>query len=109
MSFTVDQIVHKIDKPFLYVDYNELIEEDIIMLSKIDIKNDYFGVPVSLCEGLEVVGFQKDENIDGTRDDIIVEGVCTLNKTGYFNHVKWVLKIDDKGIRYISDILEKGG
>lgn len=108
MNFTVDKIAAIIRKPFLCVDYNELLEKDIVMLSQTDSKNDYFGNAVALCEGLKIVGYQKDSDISGTRDDIVMEGICTLNKTGNFNHVKWVLKANAKGIRYISDVVENG-
>ena len=106
-SFTVDQIVKLIDKPFLYVDYNELIDTDTVMLSQTDTKNNYAGFPVALYVGLKIVGYQEDEDISGRRDDLIAEGVCILNTTGHINHVKWFLKMDDTGIQYVSDILAK--
>ena len=106
-DFVVGQIAAKAGKPFIYVDYNELLDSQTVMLSAKDIKNDFFGNPIELAEGLAVVGYQEDEEMNGTRDDIITEGVCTLNQ-GYATHVKWLLKANEKGIRYMSEITENG-
>jgi hypothetical protein len=88
------------------VDYNEFIDENTVMLSQSDTKNDFFGNPIILYEGLAVVGYQEDEDIDGNRDDIIMEGICVRNQTGHSEHVKWLLKANDKGIQYVSDMID---
>lgn len=106
MNFEVKEIIENIKKPFLYIDYNEMLDDETIMLSKTDIKNDYLGNPIELCQGLEIVGYQEDESIEGERDDIIAEGICVLNDTGTWAHVKWLLKVNEKGIRYTSDIVK---
>lgn len=107
MDCTVEQLILKTDKPFLHVDYNEIIDENVVMLSQTDTKNDYFGHPVQLYEGLEVIGYQKDEDINGIRDDIIMKGICIPNETESFRHVKWLLKANEKGIWNISEILKE--
>jgi hypothetical protein len=78
------------------------------MLSQSDVKNDYFGKPVELREGLEVIGYQEDEDGSGNRDDIIIDGTCVRNETGHSKHVKWLLKTNGKGIQYMSDIVANG-
>ncbi|MGL4666622.1 MAG: hypothetical protein ACRCWR_01675 [Saezia sp.] len=109
MNFTVDHIISKIDKPFLYVDYNEIMTEiNVFMLSQHDVKNNYFGHPVQLYDGLKIIGYEEDEDIEGNRDDLIMEGICILNKTGVSNHVKWLIKGNEKGIRYAREIIENG-
>jgi len=106
--YTVEQIISQVPKPFLYVDYNERVAGNAILLSQADMKNDYHGNPIALYEGLEVVGYQEDEDMEGVRDDIIMEGICIPNRLGDFQHVKWLLKANDKGIRYMSDIMTQG-
>lgn len=108
MDYTFDKIAIKIRKPLLYVDYNELLGADTVMLSQSDVRNDCYGNPILLHEGLEVVGYQEDEDMSGARDDIVMEGTCICNRTGHSEHVKWLLKANDKGIRYMSDIIENG-
>ncbi|MHC6202463.1 hypothetical protein ACYULU_04625 [Breznakiellaceae bacterium SP9] len=106
MDYVVGTIAAKINKPFLSVDYNELIGRNTVMLSQADTKNDFFGNPIILYEGLAVVGYQEDEDIDGNRDDIIMEGICIRNQTGHFEQVKWLLKADEKGIQYVSGMAQ---
>jgi len=108
MDFTVEQIITTIPKPFIYVDFNELLDKEIVMLSQTDSKNDYLGNAIALHEGLEIIGYQEDEDISGARDDILMEGVCILNQTGHSEYVKWLLKANNKGIRYASDIVQNG-
>lgn len=93
-----------LDKPRLLVDFNELLESDLILLSRDDIKHDSAGKPVLLQVGLPV-GIYSDDNLDddGRVDPIIADGVALLNTTGLFPHVKWCCKIDKRGVRYLAD------
>ena len=108
MPYTVDKIIDATNKPIVYVDFNELLDTNLVMLSQGDSRNDYRGNPVSFYEGLEIIGYQEDEDMDGTRDDLLIEGICTANTTGYAPHVKWVLKGNDKGIFHVRSVLETG-
>ena len=108
MQYTVDKIVHTTNKPFVYVDFNELLDTGLVMLSRHDSRNDYCGNPVFLHEGLEIIGYQEDEDMDGARDDLLLEGVCTANTTGLAPHVKWMLRGNDKGIFRVRCVLESG-
>lgn len=103
-----EKLAAQIEKPFLYVDYNELLNEDTVMLSQTDVKNNCWGEPVLLWEGLELVGYQEDEDAKGARDDLVMEGTCIRNQTGHWEHVKWLLKANEKGIRSVREILENG-
>lgn len=105
MDFTIEMIAHRDGKPFLYVDYNELIDDDLVLLSQGDTQNDYFGNAVRLRAGLEVVGYCEDGDEEG-RDDLVSEGVCVCNDTAYFPYVKWLLKMNSGGIRRVSDIVQ---
>lgn len=108
MSFRIENIIENKNKPFIYVDFNEIFHDNTIMLSQNNNKNDILNNKIEFIEWLEIIGYQQDEDTHGNRDDIIVEGVCIRNETGSFNHVKWLLKPNSKGIRYVSDIILKG-
>ena len=108
MPYTVDKIISATNKPIVYVDFNELLDTNLVMLSQGDSRNDCRGNPVSLYEGLEIIGYQGDEDMDGARDDLLIEGICTANATGYAPHVKWVLQGNDKGIFHVRSVLETG-
>ena len=108
MDYTIEQIIPTTNKPCLYVDYNELLAFDTVMLSQSDTKADYHGTPITLYEGMELIGYQEDEDITGARDDIIMEGICIHNRTEHSPHVKWLLQSNNKGIRWASDIIENG-
>ena len=99
----IDELLAYFDKPFLYVDFNEFIDVDLMLLCQSDQKKDIHGDPVELWEGLAVVGYQEDEDRDGRRDDLWVEGVCVPNLTGACPHVKWLLRLDSSGVQNVSD------
>ncbi|MEK8034985.1 hypothetical protein AACH06_29570 [Ideonella sp. DXS29W] len=81
----------------VYVDFNELLAPDVILLSQSDTRVDRDGHTVKLVEGMEL-GVYSDDN---EPDDIVADGVVWRNTdTGWSAHVKWVLKIDARGIRY---------
>lgn len=80
----------------VYVDFNELLAEDVVLLSQGDTKLDRDGYTVALFEGLQL-GVYSDDN---EPDDIIADGVVVNNRSGWSAHVKWLLVIDARGIRY---------
>ena len=106
MNFSIDHFALGYDKPILYVDYNEFIDVDLVMLSQHDSRQDFFGNTVPLREGLEIVGYSDDEDLDDNKDDLVAEGVCVRNDTGTFTHVKWLFKMNSDGVRHISDIVQ---
>ncbi|MGF6906134.1 hypothetical protein [Fusobacterium sp. PH5-44] len=69
IDYKLNEILYKVNKPFLYVDYNEMMDYNTILLSREDFKKDAFGNEIKLYEGLEVVGYQEDEHMDGSRDE----------------------------------------
>lgn len=80
----------------VYVDFNELLTSDVIMLSQTDTRLDRDGSPVALFEGLRL-GVYSDDN---ESEDIIADRIVQRNTTVWSTHVKWVLKMDSRGIRY---------
>jgi hypothetical protein len=92
------------DNNSLYVDFNELIEENLVLLSKEDIKKDFEGKEVLLFKGLQIKIYMDDLDEFGNVDNLIASGVVELNNTGLFPICKWNCRIDKKGIRHESEI-----
>ena len=93
--------------PRLYVDFNEMLDRDLVLLSKDDTKTDSHGSVIHLSEGLPVAIYSDDLDESGKPDNLIAEGIVERNKdfTGWSSHVKWCCRIDTKGIRHESDSL----
>jgi hypothetical protein len=93
-----------VQKPTLYVDFNEMWESKLVLLSAEDIKLDVHGNAVSLREGLEVVVCMNDTDENGNPDSLVASGVVERNSaTGWAAHVKWCCRIDSDGIRHESE------
>lgn len=78
MNYLVNQLFEIIPKLFLPVDFNELVGYNTVLLSKGDQKIDFFGNTVLLSEGLAVVGYCEDSDIDGTLSCLIAKGRILL-------------------------------
>lgn len=93
----------------VYVDFNEMLDEFIVLLSRADSKPDEEGNAFFFEEGKQVSVYMDDYNLDNVRDDLIADGTSELNpyfgsdRTGWGSNVKWILKIDSRGIRNVSD------
>ena len=104
-DYKIDSYAFTSKYPCLYVDFNEIISDECVLLSQNSVKPDFWGNPVLLYEGLRIIGYMQDENTDGIRDDLIVSGICTRNTTDIFLHVRWLLKFDSK-IYFISEMVK---
>jgi hypothetical protein len=92
------------ERPLFYVDFNELMEIDVVLLSQTDLKRDASGNDVRLAEGLPIAIYCDDVGADRKPDNLVAEGTVIPNRfTGYFPHVKWCCRIDSNGIRHQSD------
>jgi hypothetical protein len=95
------------ERPLFYVDFNELMEIDVVLLSQTDIKKDVGGKDIQLLEGLPIAIYSDDTGDDGKPDNLVAEGVVIRNKyTGYYPHVKWCCQISSPGIRHQSDLTD---
>lgn len=91
-------------EPRLYVDFNEMLEPDLVLLSKEDTTVDSHGNVVVLREGLPVRIYDEDSDINGNVDNLIAEGVAERNiATGWSAVAKWCCRIDSNGIRHESE------
>ena len=88
----------------LRADFNGLFG-DILCLSHADTCPDQYGVPVALQAGMLVTAYDEDSDEHGKRDDLVATGTIEpapdwLTCRGS----KWVLRIDDNGVRHESDL-----
>lgn len=85
--------------PSFNVDFNEMIEDNLVLLSETDTKVDSKGKTISLKEGLKVKVYAHDLSSCGEIDNLIAEGLVELNtQGGWTSGTKWNCRIDKKGI-----------
>jgi hypothetical protein len=88
----------------VYGDFNGLFG-DLLCLSHGDTVPDESGTPVVLRPGMAVTAFDKDEDKNGNRDDLIASGIVE-SSPGWLQckGSRWVLRIDEHGVRHQSDL-----
>jgi len=88
----------------VYVDFNEMISPDEVLLSQTDSKVDSAGNIVEFFDGKEVAVYMDEIDDNGKPDNLIANGIVIRNTLdGWASIAKWVLKIDERGIRHESD------
>jgi hypothetical protein len=79
-----------------------MVESDLILLSKTDVKVDSSGNNITLFSGLEVFLYMSDTTCSGDKDDLLADGIVELNdsiKNGSWTHAaKWCCRINSRGI-----------
>lgn len=81
---------------------------DILCLSHGDTSIDEHGAKVTLRAGMRLTAFDHDVDDKGNRDDLIASGtVEPAPKSLRCNGSRWVLRIDENGVRNESDIRKK--
>ncbi len=97
----------RIARPRIRVDFNELCDEDLVLLSKLDEVVCEDGNTVTLTPGMEVVVCERNVYADGQAELIYATGIAELNdpaRTGrWTTAARWCCRIDAKGIR-VEDI-----
>ena len=89
----------KLDRPRIYVDFNEMQDSNHVLLSKTDITLDSEGNQIHLFEGLKVHIYTDDPDINGRDDNLLADGICVKNHANDWSRaVKWSCEIDEKGI-----------
>ena len=93
-----------LQRPRLYADFNGWFGE-LLCLSHSEVCKDENGAEVSLKPGMVVTALDNDEDDNGHRDDLIATG--TVEPSPPWLQCKgsrWVLRIDENGIRHESDL-----
>jgi hypothetical protein len=89
-------------RPTLSVDFNEMLDADLVLLSATDTRRDARGDTVELREGMEVRVYDDDPDADGRPGKLVATGVVERNSSGedWCAHVKWCCRIDAHGIQH---------
>ncbi|MDD5184738.1 MAG: hypothetical protein PHS84_05690 [Paludibacter sp.] len=91
--------------PGFNVDFSEMIEDNLVLLSETDTIVDSKGKTINLKEGLKVTVYAHDLSSCGKVDPLIAEGIVELNtQGGWTSGFKWNCRIDNKGIYNKSQI-----
>ena len=94
------------DEPRIYVDLNEMVTEDIALLSRDDSKTDSQGNRVVFYENMPVRIYSDDASPDGETDNLLADGVAIRYDLKMFpgwEHVKWCVRIDWDSLMHESD------
>ncbi|WP_297871506.1 hypothetical protein [uncultured Oscillibacter sp.] len=95
------------EKPRVYVDLNEMVTDDIVLLSKDDAKADSSGGILTFYEGMPVSLYSDDAAPGGETDNLIFEGTAIkydLKRYPAWRHVKWCARIDWNSLMHESDM-----
>lgn len=83
----------ELDKPRIWVDFNELVDFNTYLLSRVDYIGDSNGDTVELFDGLHISVFDIDLGEDGRPDNLLAEGVVIRNTSTLYCEVKWLVKL----------------
>jgi len=95
-----------LNQPVFLVDFNELVEPQVVLLSATDQREDQGGRMITLVEGMRVLVWDQDVNELGERDDLIAAGTVARIEAGaggWPKNAMWSCLIDERGIRHRSD------
>ena len=68
----------KVDKARIYVDFNEMVDYNTVLLSKDDTKMDSEGNVITFYEGMPVSIYMDDVDGNGEVDNLVAEGISWL-------------------------------
>lgn len=91
---------------YLYVDFNEMVDQSCYLLSKTDIKTDRYGNEICIVEHMPISGFMPDINQEGQSALLVIDGYAELNdgRGGWpAEQVKWCIRVQENGFRWEND------
>lgn len=85
----------RLDRPRLPVDFNEMVEEDLVLLARDDKKRDSAGAVISFSEGMRVHLYMEDADEGGAPRLLLATGTVEKNTSdGWSAGVRWCCRID---------------
>ena len=94
--------MEQLDKPRIRVDFNELVQPDLVLLAKTDNVQDSAGNQVILEEGLSISIYEFNHYDDGTNEYLLADGTVELNNPDvngkWSAAAKWCCRINENGI-----------
>lgn len=90
----------------ILVDFNEMLEPDLVLLSQTDSRLDFSGETVHLSEGLLVYLYEPDVDEQGLPDNLLAQGQVERRPedVNWGRAAKWCCRIDHNGVRHGSDV-----
>jgi hypothetical protein len=93
------------DRPRIHVDFNEMVEENLVLLSKENSKRDSAGNLIEMLEGKKVYIYDDDVDDLGNPDPLVADGIIELNThNDWSRNVRWCCRINESGILHLSDL-----
>lgn len=84
-----------LDRPRIHVDFNEMVAENFVMLSRNDSVADSSGAQILLSPGMRVYLYDDDRDDHGESSYLLATGLVELNPDdGWSRHVRWCCRID---------------
>ena len=91
------------DRPRIRVDFNELVEPNLVLLSKTDVVLDSDGNEVFLVDGVKVFVYEFNSYDDGDEEYLLADGVAEANRPEvngqWTKAAHWCCRIDSNGIK----------
>lgn len=100
--YYIDVNKSRLKTPRFKVDFNELVRDDLVLLSKSDTMYDVNDNPHLLAEGMEIEICQIVHDETARRDDLLAKGRVTACDLPAYPQVKWCCRIDADGINHIG-------
>lgn len=67
--------------PRFRIDFNEMVEPDLVLLSQADVRLDVNGLPDRLVKGMQIEVIEDDADIDETPGFLVASGTAEPNPT----------------------------
>lgn len=100
--YYIDVNENKLKIPRFKVDFNELVNDDLVLFSKSDTRMDVNDNTHHLTEGMEIEICEIDYDGSAKRDDMLAKGWVVACDLPDYPHVKWCCRISPDGIRHIG-------
>lgn len=101
------------DRPRIRVDFNELAQKDLVLLSESDDVQDSNGNKIHLREGLGVAVYELNQYENGEDEYLLAEGVAELNDPNingqWTKAAKWCCRISKSGIQHAVTASNRDG
>ena len=82
----------------IYVDFNEMPEDNLVFLSKTNFVTDSKGKSIKLSEGKKIKLYSNDLSSCSEADNLIAEGTVERNSLLWNTEYKWTCRISKAGI-----------
>ena len=97
----------RMDRARIEVDFNEMVNEDLVLLSKTDIVEDSEGNKIHLKSGNKIYIFEHNKYEDGEEELLLADGVAEINipaiNGSWSKESKWCCRISAGGVKNVSN------